>query len=137
MSECGDTPKAVLDTNVFVGAGLNPRSSSARLLKLIAAGKVKLVWSEATKRETAFILRRIPRLSWNDVEPLFRPEARCSADLRVEEFNYIVDPDDRKFAALAAVAGAPLVTTDHLLLKCRGSGRLSIVTPAEFLTHRA
>lgn len=64
--------RAVLDTNVFVGGGFKPRSSSARLLKMVAEGDLELVWTEATRRETAHILRRIPRLSWDEVEPFFR-----------------------------------------------------------------
>lgn len=133
VTGCSAVASAVLDTNVFVGAGFNPRSSSARLLDLVAAREVSLLWSAATKRETAFILRRIPRLSWEKVEPLFRPEGVCSADLGVEKFDFIVDPDDRKFAALAAAARAPLVSSDNHLLEHRGRSDLSIVTPRQFL----
>lgn len=124
--------RAVFDTNLFVAAGFNPRSSSAALLRLASAGKVALVWSDATRRETAHILRRIPRLSWDDVEPLFRPEHR-QADGDPAAFAYVEDPDDRKFAALAAASGAVLVTSDDHLLRHRGRAGLTIETPSAFL----
>ena len=59
-------PGAILDTNVFVAAGFNPASASARLLGAVGAGRRELVWSEATRRETRAVLERIPRLRWSD-----------------------------------------------------------------------
>lgn len=125
--------RAVLDTNVFVGGGFNPRSSSARLLKMVAEGELELLWTEATKGETAHILRRIPRLSWEEVEPLFRTESRFGEALALDAFDYVEDPDDRKFAALAAASGATLVTSDDHLLRHRERSELDIVKPSEFL----
>lgn len=103
------------------------------MINRVAAGRVDLVWTDATKQETAFILRRIPRLSWDEVEPLFRPEMRYAGELSVDAFGYIADPDDRKFAVLAASADVPLVTSDHHLLEHRGRPDLSILTPSGFL----
>ena len=53
----------VIDTNVFVAAGFNPRSASARILTGIREGRFRLMWNEPTRRETEMILRRIPRLN--------------------------------------------------------------------------
>lgn len=132
MTENGAPPGAVFDTNLFVAAGFHPRSSSARLLQLAADGQLQLVWSEATRRETAHILRRIPRLRWEDVEPLFRPAQR-HPDGDPGAFDFVEDPDDRKFAALAAASGTTLVTSDDHLLRHRGRPGLSIATPSRFL----
>jgi hypothetical protein len=53
----------VIDTNVFVAAGFNHRSASARILGAVREGCFQLVWNKPTRRETETILRRIPRLS--------------------------------------------------------------------------
>lgn len=132
MSGGGEPPRAVFDTNLFVGAGFNPRSSSAELLRRAGDGEIALIWSEATRRETAHILRRIPRLRWEEAEPLFRP-GRKHPDGDPHAFDFVEDPDDRKFAALAAVSGATLVTSDDHLLRHRGRGDLVIATPSAFL----
>ncbi len=42
----------VIDTNVFVAAGFNPRSASARILTGIREGRFRLIWNEPTRRET-------------------------------------------------------------------------------------
>ena len=59
--------KVVIDTNVFVAAGFNTRSASARILSAVREGRCQLVWNEPTRRETETILRRIPRLDWQRV----------------------------------------------------------------------
>lgn len=128
-----ESPKAVLDTNVFVAAGFNPNSSSAELLKLVAEGNVELVWTGATKRETRFVLESIPRLSWDEIEPLFRAQAEVPDELPLADFDYIVDPDDRKFAALAAASGATLVSSDNHLLDHRAREDISIASPSQFV----
>ena len=70
------TPQVVLDTNVFVGAGFNPRSHSALLLEAVRDGRLRMVWDDATHEEIYHVLRRIPRLSWGAVAELFRDEDR-------------------------------------------------------------
>ena len=132
MGKKGGPPRAVFDTNLFVAAGFNPRSSSAELLRMAAEGQVELVWSEATRRETEHILRRIPKLSWDRVEPLFRPGQR-QPDGDPRAFDFVEDPDDRKFAALAAATGATLVSSDDHLLRHRGRTDLAIASPSAFL----
>ena len=74
----------VIDTNVFVAAGFNARSASARILAAVRDGRFQLIWNEPTRRETETILRRIPRLDWESVADLFQPEG---------EFTGPVDPD--------------------------------------------
>jgi uncharacterized protein len=43
------TPRVVLDTNVFVGAGFNPRSHSALLLDAVRDGRLRMVWDDAIR----------------------------------------------------------------------------------------
>jgi predicted nucleic acid-binding protein len=123
----------ILDTNVFVAAGFNPGSHSARILEGVRAGALRLVWNNETRRETERIVRKIPPLSWASVAALFREEDRCTAPTDPHRFLCVPDPEDRKFAALCEAAGAPLVTSDAHLLEARQPSGLPILTPGEFL----
>ena len=125
----------VIDTNVFVAAGFNPRSASARILEGVRKGRFRLIWNHPTRSETEMILRRIPRLDWQKVADLFRPEEEFTGPANPADFSMIADPDDRKFAALSAAANVPLVTSDKLVLAQRGKIRIEIVTPRDFLAR--
>ena len=98
----------VLDTNVWVAAAFRPASASARLVAAVRAGRLRLVWDDPTRAETEFVLRSIPRLSWDEVAPLFREIDRFVGRTDLDRFSGIPDPADRKFAALAAAARAVL-----------------------------
>jgi uncharacterized protein len=123
----------VIDTNVFVAAGFNPRSASARLLTGIREGRFRVIWNEPIRRETEMILRRIPRLDWEQVADLFRPEGKFTGSVDPDAFALIADPDDRKFAALSAAAKAPLVTNDSHVLAQSGAVGIEAVTPSAFV----
>jgi hypothetical protein len=92
-----------------------------------------MVWNDATRSETERILRQIPRLAWADCAPLFCAADRFPGETHPDEFDYVPDPADRKFAALADAAGVPLVTSDQDLLQGRVHARGPILTPAEFV----
>ena len=123
-------PTAVFDTNVFVAAGFNPRSASAALIEAVRQGGIALVWTAATRRETRAVLTRIPRLSWDEVAGLFRPDTEYPPEA-AQDASFVADPADRKFAALAQAAGAVLVSADDHLLAHRD--KLAVRRPAEFL----
>jgi uncharacterized protein len=125
----------VIDTNVFVAAGFNPRSASAHILEGVREGRFRLIWNQPTRRETEMILRRIPRLDWQIVADLFRPEEEFTGPVYLAAFAVIADPDDRKFAALSAAANVPLVTSDKLVLAQQGKIGIEIVTPRDFLAR--
>jgi predicted nucleic acid-binding protein len=131
----GSPPAIILDTNVFVGAGFNPKSHSARLVDAVRNGHLRLVWNEPTRRETERILRQIPRLAWAQFAPLFREEDQFQGETHPEEFDYVPDPADRKFAALADASTVPLVTSDMDLLQGRERASVPILTPAEFVSR--
>jgi len=122
---------AVFDTNVFVAAGFRSQSASARLLALVADGRIALVWSEATRAETLAVLSRIPRLTPAAAAAAFRPELRRDDEGDLSHVAFVEDPEDRKFAALALVAGVPLVSSDQDLLA--HADRLDVLTPGGFL----
>jgi len=113
-------PHVVLDSNVFVGAGFNPRSNSALLLERVRDGRLRMVWDDSTHTEIEHVLRRIPGLSWDAVAELFRDEDRFDGETHPDQFGYVPEPADRKFAALADAANVPLVTSDRGLLNARG-----------------
>lgn len=110
----------VLDTNVFVGAGFNPGSASAEMIDAVRAGELRMVWSEATRSETRRIVEKIPPLAragaWEEFAEAFREEDRVEVTLDETRFDQVPDPEDRKFAALAAQTGAVLVSSDRDLL---------------------
>jgi predicted nucleic acid-binding protein len=125
----------VIDTNVFVAAGFNPKSASARVLADIRRGRFLLIWNKPTQRETEVILRRIPRLDWERVADLFRPEGEFIGPVDSDAFALVRDPDDRKFAALSAAAKRPLITNDKHLLAGLNIIGIDVLTPRAFLAR--
>ena len=125
----------VIDTNVFVAAGFNPRSASARVLAAARDGRLRLIWNTSTRRETEMILMRIPRLDWERFADLFQPEGEFTGPVDPDAFALVADPDDRKFAALSAAAKRPLVTNDNDLLSARTSTGIDVLTPRAFLAR--
>jgi uncharacterized protein len=122
----------ILDTNVFVAAGFKPHSTAARIVAAVRAGRLAMVWSEATRRETQTILEKIPRLSWTSAAGLFLLPHRAAQPSVETGWEAIPDPADRKFAALCQATSAVLVTSDSDLLDCRALLGLPIATPSEF-----
>lgn len=125
----------VIDTNVFVAAGFNPRSAAARILAGVREGRFHLIWNEPTRRETEMILRRIPHLDWERIADLFQPEAEFTGPADPESFLCVPDPEDRKFAALSVAAQTPLVTNDNHLLSHHNSIGVDVLTPRAFLAR--
>jgi predicted nucleic acid-binding protein len=126
----------VVDTNVFVGAGFNPRNASAKIVDAVRQGRVRMVWNDATRREIERIMQQIPPLRAHAVAELFRPEDRFTAPTHPERFADIPDPDDRKFAALANATGATVISSDEHLLEYRGDLDLTVLSPAAYWRDR-
>lgn len=135
MESGSPTPRVVLDTNVFVAAAFNPCSHAARIIAAVRSGQLRLIWNEATQRETRTILERIPPISWQPFAELFREETRHREAVNPGWFGHVRDPDDRKFGALAYAAGATLITQDDDLLEARSNVNVPILTSAEFLAE--
>ncbi|MGH7630249.1 MAG: PIN domain-containing protein [Gemmatimonadales bacterium] len=122
----------VLDTNVLVAAGFNPRSASAKIVGAVKEHQLRMVWNVATRREIERVVRQIPPLRSKSVAQLFRPENHVTATTHPERFDTISDLEDRKFAALAQAAGAVLISNDEHLLKGRDQLHVPVLTPREF-----
>jgi len=127
--------RIVIDTNVFVAAGFNPRSAAARLLAAVREGRLQMIWNEPTRRETEMILRQIPHLDWESVADLFKPETEFLGPVDPESFVFVPDPEDRKFAALSVAAQAHIVTNDNHLLSHNNSIGIDVLTPRAFLAR--
>jgi hypothetical protein len=110
----------VIDTSVFVAAGFNPRSASARILTGICEGHFRLKWNEPTRRETEMILRRIPRLNWEKVADLFRPEGKFTESVDPDAFALISDPQTRP---CRASQGGPVSATGRDNLRRSAPGQ--------------
>jgi predicted nucleic acid-binding protein len=125
-------PSVILDTNIFVASGFKPKSYSAKIVEQVRSGHLRMVWSEQTRKETEFIVRKIPPLSWSTFEDLFRPENCYTGELFPERFHHIPDNDDIKFAALSDTTGAILITMDKDLLDVRDMVSVKIHMPFEY-----
>jgi hypothetical protein len=79
------------------------------------------------------VVRQIPRLSWTRIANLFRSAERFSGSTHPEQFGFVPDPADRKFAALAAAATASLVTSDGGLLNVGERMAVPVLKPSEFV----
>jgi uncharacterized protein len=128
--------KVVLDTNIFVAAAFNRRSSAARIVQRLREGSWLLVWNQATRRETKAVLTQIPPISWDEFADLFTAAAEFSGDTEPERFSFIEDADDRKFAALAEAAGAVLVSNDDHLLSQRAQLPFAVLTARELIDQQ-
>jgi predicted nucleic acid-binding protein len=126
-------PSVILDTNILVASGFKPKSHSAKIVEQVRCGLARMVWSEQTRNEAEFIVRKIPPLSWSAFEDLFRPENCYAGELFPENFHHIPDKDDIKFAALSDATGAILITTDKDLLDVRDTLPVKILMPFEYI----
>ena len=126
-------PPVVVDTNVFIAAAFKPRSASGLVVEAICLGVVRLVWSDATRRETESLLRKIPPISWEAVADLFQEANRRSSDIDPGAFSSVPDEEDRKFAALAASNQAILVSLDQHLLGAGLDDTCAVCTPSDLL----
>jgi predicted nucleic acid-binding protein len=128
-------PPIVVDTNIFVAAGFNPQSAAAKILEAVKHEQLRLVWTEATRRETEHVMQQIPPLRGQPIAQLFRPGERFTGETHPERFTGIPDRDDRKFAALAHAAGAVLVSNDDHLLSYRDSMAPTILSSGDYWRH--
>jgi len=94
-----------------------------------------LIWNQSTRREIEMILRRIPRLNWEEVANLFQRAGEFTGPVDPSTFVLVRDRNDRKFAALSAAAKRPLITNDNYLLRDLSIIGIDALTPRAFLTR--
>ena len=123
----------VLDTNVLVAAGFNPRSASAKIVEAVKQGELRMVWNEATRRRSNASCSKFPR-SGHTTCRAFSSRGSLHAPTHPQRFAHIPDPDDRKFAALAHATDAKLISNDDHLLRHRDRMDVTVLTPMSFGT---
>jgi predicted nucleic acid-binding protein len=132
-------PAVILDTNVLVASGFNPKSHSAQIVEQVRCVLLRMTWAEQTRDEAEWIVRKIPPLSWTAIAELFRSEDCYYGALFPERFQQIPDQADIKFAALSDATGFPLITMDKGILSVRDTLAVPVWMPFEFLSdsHKA
>jgi len=139
------TPSVVLDTNVLIAAAFRPGSDSARIVDAVRAGGLTMLWDDPTRGEAERLFRKIPPISWDAVSGLYLEENRRDEGGREGNrwegkvasgaWGKVSDPEDRKFAALAAAEGALLVSLDAHLLRAGLGTRPEVLTPSELVAR--
>lgn len=128
----GGSAAVVIDTNIFVGAAFSPDSASGRVVQAVRDGRLLMPWSDATRGEVEAVVRKIPPIAWDDIADLFREQDRRDGGLDMQGLDWVGDPADRKFAALARATDAILVSNDDHLLARRDEASIVVLTSGEF-----
>ena len=123
--------RAVLDANVFVGAGFHPSSASGRLVVAARAGRLVALWADDTRAEAERVVGQIPPLASFDWGGVFRDDGRHPAPLDLAPFAHVAGRLDRTLAALALATAVPLVTADGPLLEGAERGGVLALRPAQ------
>lgn len=127
--------KVILDSNIFIAAAFNKKSSSSKIVEIIKRGHLILVWDEKTKAETKKLITQIPVIEWGQFAQLFTEDTFHDTKVDKSEFkSSISDPDDRKFAALAKSSSAPIVSNDSDLLDTQKHTGIKVYKPRDFLS---
>jgi putative PIN family toxin of toxin-antitoxin system len=128
----------VLDTNVIVSAGINARGAPAAIvMDGVLEGRVQVVTSPAVAGEYVEVMRRAKFLSYRFPPPWL--EFLIDESLALPEPPpwplACPDPGDAPFLALAASAGAWLVTGNLKHFPKASRGEVTVVSPADYLAH--
>jgi putative PIN family toxin of toxin-antitoxin system len=129
--------RAVLDPNVLVSGVLSPQGAPARTMLAWRRGEFELVVSplllEELRRVLAYpkVASRLDPTDAAELVALVEEQATCVADPSERPRAVPEDPDDDYLVALAAAAGAVLVSGDAHLLAL--AGRLPVCSPRAFL----
>ena len=124
--------KVVLDTNFFIAAYWNKKSSSRGILEKAGKGEFEVIWSKNTREELDFILGRIKAHEQflEFVNLIFKKENEV---FPTEEISVVKDRADNRLLEAAKAGNADyLVTSDRGLLVLKTFGPTKIVKPKEF-----
>jgi len=126
--------RIVLDTNVLVSGLLNPRGAPGRIVDLILAGEVKILYDDRILAEYWEVLRR-PRFGFEegDIRRVldylaFHGEAVSALPLAVN----MPDRDDVPFLEVAVSGQADALVTGNVH-HFAGVDRVAVLRAAEFL----
>ena len=131
--------RAIVDTNLLVGALARPDGSAARIRDRWRAGAFEHVASQATLRAAELVVgaRWGARIADSRARDALLAELRehsVRGDAPVLDELTLKDAGDRRLVEAAHAGGASyLVTADREVLLARGYGAVEFVTAGEFL----
>lgn len=128
-------PRLVIDTNLVVAAYFNPRSASAKIIRLLRDHfAFDVVYTERMRREIWQILRNIraSKTFQNEMKKILDGGLRV---MRTRPHRIVRDdPEDDKFVDCALAAKADyLITNDHHMLKLGEIDDIEVLRPTEFV----
>ena len=128
----------VLDTNVIVSAGINARGAPAAIvMEGVLEGRVQVVTSPHVVREYVEVMRRAKFLRYRFPPPWL--EFLIDESLALPEPApwplSCPDPGDAPFLALAATAGAWLVSGNLKHFPKTSRGEVHVISPTDYLAH--
>ena len=139
LTNAGERLRAIVDTNLLVGALARPDGSAARILEHWRAGDFEHVASAATLREAELVVgaRWVARIADAGARDALLAELRersVLVEAPVLDELTLKDAGDRRLVEAAHAGGARyLVTADREVLLMRGYASVEIVTAGEFL----
>ena len=139
MTSEGKRLRAIVDTNLLVGALARPDGSAARILEHWRAGDFEHIASAATLREAELVVgaRWVARIADSRARDALLAELRersVLVDAPVLDELTLKDVGDRRLVEAAHTGRASyLVTADREVLLARGYGAVEFVTAGEFL----
>lgn len=131
--------RAIIDTNLLVGALARRGGAACRILERWRAGAFEHVASEATLREAELVVggRWLERLVATRVRDDLLTELRARSimvEARILTKLTLKDAGDRRLVEAAHAGKARyLVTSDREVLRMWGYGGVEFVTAGEFL----
>jgi putative PIN family toxin of toxin-antitoxin system len=135
MDEKKGKLRLVIDTNLVVASYFNPRSASAKILRLLMDNTtVSIVYTEEMRREMRQILRNIrcPQAFLDGINGIFDAGTKVSPSRKHRLVRD--DPEDDKFVDCALAAGANyLITNDHHMLKLKDIDDVEVLRPTQFV----
>ncbi|NPV29193.1 MAG: putative toxin-antitoxin system toxin component, PIN family [Firmicutes bacterium] len=128
--------KAVLDTNVLVSGLLKAHSHAGTIVRLVAAGLLRVVYDARILNEYREVLARpkfgIEKGERDALLAQFESEGLLVAARPLPE--RLPDPDDEPFLEAALAAGdAVLITGNKKHFPASACGGVTVLSPAEFL----
>ena len=131
--------RAIIDTNILVGALARRGGTADRILERWRAGAFEHIASEATLREAELVVggRWVERLGGRSERDALLAELRersIIVEAPILDELTLKDAGDRRLVEAAHAGGARyLVTADREVLRMWGYGGVEFVTSGEFL----
>jgi putative PIN family toxin of toxin-antitoxin system len=126
----------VLDTNILISGLLRPHSKPAAILRLVAAGALRVAYDERILAEYREVLAR-PKFSFSSDQIqsfLDQIEAEGEVVVALPLKSALPDPDDTPFLEVAVAASADaLITGNTRHYPARSRHGITALDPAAFL----